>query len=287
MARTNTFETFDNILPRYIRNIAGKKKYSEQVVFFYWEKIIGDDVAKHVRPDYFSFRTLFLAADSPVWANQLMFMREEIKEKINSFVGENLIKEIRFNASVEAMKREIPQKETAVKRKRKTSLPESEDIKKAVKACVNIKDNEIKKAAEKALSVSLALNRDRISDGWHKCKDCGCLCTPEDDYCEKCIRKNKRETEKKIRELLEARPWSSYGEIYNYVPCTALQANSQRALMVQRFAGKLLYGDFESIDTKNFVMLVDCVPPEELTDERIKRVMKRYRWMFAKNDSKN
>ena len=287
MARTNSFETFDNILPRYICSLSGKKKYSEQVVFFYWDKIIGKDVANHVKPDRFSFNTLFLAADSPVWASQLSIMKEEIKDKINTFVGEALVKDIRFNASFGHIKRQTCENQSVNIENKKTSQPSDEEIKKAENACMDIGDEKVKKAAEKALTASLALNRDRLGEGWHKCEKCGHLCPPKEKFCPTCQRDNKKNVEKKIREKLAACPWSSYGEIYKYVPCSAQQANSQRAAMLQKLAGKLVYGDFESIDAMNFVMLADCVMPKELNEERVKKVMKRFRWMMIQpTDSK-
>ena len=90
------FERVEAILPKMVKNMGIGPEFKARMVLFYWPKIVGHDIAGHVRPVRVSFHTLFLWAENPSWANQLMLMRLEIVDKVNHFMGERIIHEIRF-----------------------------------------------------------------------------------------------------------------------------------------------------------------------------------------------
>ena len=284
MPKTGNIEAFSAIFPRFLGSIKGKKKYLEQLVFFNWEKIVGPDVAKHVRPDRFSFNTLFLSADSPVWANQLIYLKEEIIGKINQLVQENLVKEIRFNAAGRLKDLKFAGKK--INKSEIDIVPNEKEQQKAVDVCNKITDERLRKAASKALAADLAKNRWRLDNGWHQCNNCQRLISKTENLCTDCERKIKKQRIGKIREILTACPWSKYADIYNYVPCTAQEANGVRAQMLQQLAGKIVYEDQNqnSLEMKTLVMLADSVPYEKIDEERIKRVAKRFRWMMIKKE---
>lgn len=286
MPKNNQPERFDEVLPRLIGSIRGKKKYQEEMIFWKWDSIAGAEIARHIRPDRFSFKTLFLAADSPVWANQLLFFKTELISKINDFAGQPLVADIRFNASAEAFKRKNALNSKSEKTTKTVPVPTEAEEKKAAEFCAKITDEKLRRAAEKALSSELAETRLRLQQGWHQCRSCKKLCPPEEAVCFNCRNDERKTREKKIRELLQACPWSTYADINNYVSCTPLEANGQRAKLIQQLAGRLVYGDFESLDVKTLVMLADSVPYEQLDETRIKRVTKRLKWMMAQPDKK-
>lgn len=289
MPRTGNFESFNAVLPRFLGSIKSKKKYSEQQVFYHWDKIVGKDIARHVRPERFSFKTLFLAADSPVWANQLLFLQEEIIDKINQFLQEKLVKELRFNASLSPFKKSIEKKDIS-KSEKINLIPTDEEKSKSAEVCKKVHNQDLQKVLSSAVAANLAKRRWRLENGWHKCADCQTLVEPAEKLCSECQRKAVQSRAKKIREFLLACPWSKYADIYNYVPCTAAEANSERAKLLQQLAGRIVYGDKESLEMKTLVMLADSLPYEKITTERIERVMKRFRWMMInkeKDDKKD
>lgn len=59
-----------------------------------WEDFVGYQVASHTLPYHLRFRKLYLFVDSPAWMNQLNYLKEELKNKINKEVGEVWIQEI-------------------------------------------------------------------------------------------------------------------------------------------------------------------------------------------------
>lgn len=277
--RTGEFEKVGEILPRFINSIKGKKKYKEQLMMFHWREIIGSDMAKHVRPDRFSFSTLFLSVSSPVWSSQLYYLKEEIIEKINKFIGERLVKEIRFNSSTEPFKRALYEEE---RQEEKYIAPEpcALELERAKKVCEDIEDDELKNAAQKAFAASLVLYRERVASGWKKCRSCGKLTEPKEKICESCRQRKRRNAEFKIIKLLKECPWIKYSDIAKSIECTPEEANAARAKLSQIWGRKIVFGDTKSLEAKAFVMLVAGIPPDALTEDKINRVMKRFRWML-------
>lgn len=61
-----------------------------------WPKAVGTHTASQTEPDALRNGTLFVKTVSSVWVQQLHFMKEEIREKLNALSGKPLVKEIRF-----------------------------------------------------------------------------------------------------------------------------------------------------------------------------------------------
>ena len=61
-----------------------------------WSKIVGDSVASNAQPSVIRNRILFIEVTHPTWIQQLQFLKPTLLEKINGFLGEPLIQDIRF-----------------------------------------------------------------------------------------------------------------------------------------------------------------------------------------------
>ena len=92
-ARAKQTEKITEILPRFVGSLKQGKAYNTQLLIFHWEEIVGCSIASHVYPVRMDFRTLFLAADAPVWANELRYMERDLIDKINAFVCEEFVKQ--------------------------------------------------------------------------------------------------------------------------------------------------------------------------------------------------
>lgn len=257
-----------------LQSFGKKKKYKEYLLFFYWEKIVGKAIAEHVSPVRFSFHALFLAADAPVWANELKYMQQEIIDKLNAFVCERLVYELRFTISSVRH----PMKQESVREKAVVLRPDEAEVRQAQERCHSIQDDRLRQAVMRLYAQELERRRQRQEQKWHRCASCSALCPEGELYCSSCGRKQRQQVEAKIREILEAKPWARYPEIYAYVTCTPEMANNQRVSMMQRLSMKIASGDTKSIDAQTLVMLYDSVPPEQLTPERMEKVIHRLRW---------
>lgn len=61
-----------------------------------WKEIVGESVALHAQPRSIQNRILFIDVSHSTWIQQLQFLKPTLIEKINAYLGEPLIEDIRF-----------------------------------------------------------------------------------------------------------------------------------------------------------------------------------------------
>ncbi len=61
-----------------------------------WKEIVGDALALQTQPRVIRNRILFIDVSHSTWMQQLQFLKPTLLEKINVFLGEPLIQDLRF-----------------------------------------------------------------------------------------------------------------------------------------------------------------------------------------------
>ncbi len=61
-----------------------------------WKEIVGDSLALQTQPRVIRNRILFIDVSHSTWMQQLQFLKPTLLEKINLFLGEPLIQDLRF-----------------------------------------------------------------------------------------------------------------------------------------------------------------------------------------------
>lgn len=61
-----------------------------------WKEIVGEPIALQTQPYAIRNRILFIYVSHSVWLQQLQFFKPTLLEKINQFLGEPLLQDIRF-----------------------------------------------------------------------------------------------------------------------------------------------------------------------------------------------
>ncbi|OGP54619.1 MAG: hypothetical protein A2162_12990 [Deltaproteobacteria bacterium RBG_13_52_11b] len=61
-----------------------------------WKEIVGESVALQTQPRSIRNRILFIDVSHPTWIQQLQFLKPTLLKKINSFLGDPPIEDIRF-----------------------------------------------------------------------------------------------------------------------------------------------------------------------------------------------
>jgi predicted nucleic acid-binding Zn ribbon protein len=72
-------------------------KLEENAVLKLWPRAVGGQIAVQTQPDSLRGGTLFVKTTSSVWVQQLHFMKDDIRQKLNELAGKDAIKEIRFS----------------------------------------------------------------------------------------------------------------------------------------------------------------------------------------------
>ena len=62
-----------------------------------WREIVGESMALQTQPRVIRGRTLFIDVSHSTWMQQLQFLKPALLEKLNAFVGEPYLQDIRFN----------------------------------------------------------------------------------------------------------------------------------------------------------------------------------------------
>jgi hypothetical protein len=60
-----------------------------------WEELVGTDIAAHARPSSVRAGVLRVRADSPAWAQELQYLQEEIRARVNAGLGHQVVGEVR------------------------------------------------------------------------------------------------------------------------------------------------------------------------------------------------
>jgi hypothetical protein len=61
-----------------------------------WSEIVGREISRHARPYKLQNRVLLVRVDHPVWTQELQYLKEEIKAKLNAVLGENRLENLFF-----------------------------------------------------------------------------------------------------------------------------------------------------------------------------------------------
>lgn len=69
------------------------KKYD---VIVQWEAIVGQSIAAAAKPERIEKQVLTLKVHHAVWRQELLFRKNELIGQINTYFGENIVKDIIF-----------------------------------------------------------------------------------------------------------------------------------------------------------------------------------------------
>lgn len=83
-------------LRELLRNLEIETKVKQHLAAASWGKIVGENVAKVTEVDKVENGILFIKVESSAWRNELLFMKRNIIQKINTFLGDEIIRDIRF-----------------------------------------------------------------------------------------------------------------------------------------------------------------------------------------------
>ncbi|MEK6576256.1 MAG: DUF721 domain-containing protein, partial [Nitrospirota bacterium] len=61
-----------------------------------WGEIMGEKIANHTIPGQIRYKKLYIEVDNPVWMHQLLFLKDEILNRVNRSIGREIINEVRF-----------------------------------------------------------------------------------------------------------------------------------------------------------------------------------------------
>jgi hypothetical protein len=141
-----TFKTLEIDVPLKTYSILGA-----------WNEIVGESVADHSQPRSIRNRILFIDVTHPTWMQQLQFLKSTLLEKVNTFLGEPLIQDIRFKVGKISPTNPAPPKTPLTRDEKldKASLKRMENL------LEEIGDEEVRKSMRRVLIKGAVLERSR------------------------------------------------------------------------------------------------------------------------------
>lgn len=97
MAKKNPqIESLGAVLEQSLKRFELAQRLEEYSVWPVWNEVVGSPIARNAQPEKIRNGTLFVKVTSPVWMQQLQFMKEMIADKLNQRLGGEIVKNIFF-----------------------------------------------------------------------------------------------------------------------------------------------------------------------------------------------
>jgi predicted nucleic acid-binding Zn ribbon protein len=93
MRRSKTISLAE-ALTDYLKEMNLERGLTEVRLINSWEEIVGKAIAMRTKRIYIRDQVLFIHLDSSVVRNELLMLRESLREKLNEKAGSQIIKEI-------------------------------------------------------------------------------------------------------------------------------------------------------------------------------------------------
>lgn len=269
-----------DILPNTLKTIGLTKQYNTQSVIVHWQEIAGDEIASHAWPVSIQRGVLLLAVNNPVWSHHLMMLKPILMDKINTYLNEKLVFDIRFQAGNLQNYQNNQEDGVNIPLLQPAKL-NSEELAALWQATAAIQDDSLRKKCYYVLIKQTALHKAKQQEGWKSCKRCNVLVPPAQVYCTVCSIECKQETKQAITKLLTEAPWLTYKEVCQFVPCSPRQFHAAKKRLVHKLIHALFQPGWDKLNEATLVMLMTGVKPGRINDTMVDTVIGKIKVRLA------
>ena len=215
-------EDVEKTILKMIGSQANQNQYSLFKMKACWKEIIGNNNAKHCGPVKLERRILTLQVDSSVWANQFLYYKNQFIQQINTFIGTDYVKDIKFTQGKNFKKGFRNKGETTDIRETKLRIPPAtEEEKKGLQLKFShIADDKIRNAIIGVEEKKLGLEKLYREGVIKKCPVCGSFLKNNETVCYACEIKMKQELEYKLWNHILKEPWIQWYDLQKAVKCS-------------------------------------------------------------------
>ena len=93
MARS---EPIGDVFAQLFRDLGIDRAIQQNVAVNRWAEIVGERIAVISEAEKIEKGVLFVKVSSPVWRNELVFMKASLINNINDALAKNIVKDIKF-----------------------------------------------------------------------------------------------------------------------------------------------------------------------------------------------
>ena len=215
-------EDVEKTVLKMIGSQTNQNQYSLFKMKACWKEIIGNNNAKHCGPVKLERRILTLQVDSSVWANQFLYYKNQFIQQINTFIGTDYVKDIKFTQG-KNFKKGFKNKgeKTDIRENKLTIPPATEEEKKGLQLKFShIADDKIRNAIIGVEETKLGLEKLYREGVIKKCPVCGSFLKNNETICYACEIKMKQELEYKLWSHILKEPWIKWYDLQKAVKCS-------------------------------------------------------------------
>lgn len=270
-----------DLLPMTIKNMGLQQKYNAQSVIVHWKKIVGDDISARAYPVIVQSGILVIGVNNSVWCHHLSMMKDSIMDKINNFIGEKIILDIRFKAGYlqDCQNQENIESDVQPNQKYKLSkvkLDESE-IQIIHDIALPVHDKYLKQKILRVMRKDFALKKLQKQNNWHQCASCTVLCPPDNNHCSVCKLTKKHKVITNIIGTLKEIPWIHHNELNEHIPCTDEEFHQAKYTLVSSIGRAIQDGDNDKFNIMIFIMLTTGAKIEAINEAVINKTLDKFR----------
>lgn len=89
-------QSIGNVFSKLFRDLGIDKAIEQNKAVVDWPEIVGERVAEVSHAEKIEKGVLFVKVESPVWRNELSFMKQNLIENINKKLNKQIVKDIKF-----------------------------------------------------------------------------------------------------------------------------------------------------------------------------------------------
>jgi len=94
--RLRKLKPLSTFLPGFLDKIGLSEKIAQQKAVIIWNKAVGQDIRKQTSANRIEQNILYVAVASPIWMNELVYLKSGIIKKLNELIGQDVVKDIKF-----------------------------------------------------------------------------------------------------------------------------------------------------------------------------------------------
>ncbi len=89
-------DAIGEVLDKSLKRLDLTTRLEQYGVWPVWRDVVGEVIARNAQPEKIRNGTLFVKVSSPVWMQELQFMKDMIAAKLNHRLGNEIVKNIFF-----------------------------------------------------------------------------------------------------------------------------------------------------------------------------------------------
>lgn len=269
-------EDVEKTVLKMIGSQANQNQYSLFKMKACWKEIIGHNNAKHCGPVKLERRILTLQVDSSVWANQFLYYKNQFIQQINTFIGTDYVKDIKFTQGKNFKKGFRNKGETTDIRETKLRIPPAtEEEKKGLQLKFShIADDKIRNAIIGVEETKLGLEKLYREGVIKKCPVCGSFLKNNETICYACEIKMKQELEYKLWNHILKEPWIQWYDLQKAVKCSETDFTMIKNDIKNYFFEKIRTKTADSQEVKLGIQLKAEKPLALISEKEYENILK-------------